>query len=446
MISAIDVEGDAVAFSGVKSGSVNYTFSVNSQSGAVTVTPPTGYVGTMDVLLRVKAAGTTDTADTYDTQLVPIVVAPAAPMAVDLVAASDSGYLNTDNLTNLTDLTFEVTGVTSGAQVRLYQGSTVIGQATASGISVTITTSSLAGLGDGAHTVYATQVVNSVESNASPQLTVTLDKTVPPAFTSTPPTAATIGTPLTYDAQNPEEGTTGAAYSLTNAPAGVSINAASGLLTWTPTGSQLGAHAFAIVMTDAAGNSRSQDLSIQVAADALMAFRLEVANTSGTPISSIDVGGDFLLKVFVQDLRAPAYGVFAAFLDVLYNQQLVAVNGSLSYGAEFPQSARRESRDRRPDRRGGGVGRDDRARRQRIPAVEPSDARDSRRRGVVYVRSRRQSAVGRGVALPHRDRVAVGRYQLRVHLADRQSRLRSQRRLVPGGRRQSQHVAQSAGQ
>ncbi len=97
-------------------------------------------------------------------------------------------------------------------------------------------------------------------------------------------------------------------------------------------------------MTDAAGNTRSQDLSIQVTADALMAFRLEVTNASGTPISSIDVGGDFLLKVFVQDLRAPAYGVFAAFLDVLYNQQLVAVNGSLSYGAEFPQSAGRESR------------------------------------------------------------------------------------------------------
>ena len=56
-ISAIDVEGDAVTFSGVKSGSVNYTFSVNSQTGAVTVTPPTGYVGTMELLLRVKASG-----------------------------------------------------------------------------------------------------------------------------------------------------------------------------------------------------------------------------------------------------------------------------------------------------------------------------------------------------------------------------------------------------
>ena len=137
------------------------------------------------------------------------------------------------------------------------------------------------------------------------QLNVTLDRTAPLAFTSTPPTAATVGMQLTYDAQNPEEGATGAAYSLTNAPTGVSINATSGVLTWTPTGSQLGTQAFAIVMTDAAGNTRSQDLSIHVAADALMVFRLEVTNTSGTPISSIDVGGDFLLKVYVQDLRAP---------------------------------------------------------------------------------------------------------------------------------------------
>ncbi|MHB0957288.1 MAG: Ig-like domain-containing protein [Pirellulaceae bacterium] len=336
VLSAIDVEGDPVLFDGLKSGSVNYTFSVNSATGEVIVTPPANYIGTMQLLVRVKPVTASDTSDLYDTQIVSIAVGPAAPLAVDLVAASDSGYLNTDNITKTNELTFEVTGVTSGVQVRLYRGVTLLGQATASGTSVTIATSGLASLGDGTYNVTATQVVNSIESNVSPALNVTLDTTVPPIFTSTPPTTAGIGTPLTYNAQNAEEGATGAAYSLLNAPTGAVIDAGSGVLAWTPTAAQLGLHPFSVVITDAAGNSRSQNLSVQVTSDALMAFRLDVTDAGGTHLTSVDVGTDFLLKVFVQDLRLDAQGVFAAFLDVLYNQQLVTTNGAISFGSQFP--------------------------------------------------------------------------------------------------------------
>lgn len=334
-ISAIDVEGDPVLFSGVKAGNVNYTFSVDSQTGQVTVTPPTDYVGTMQILLRVAAANGSDTTDPYDSQLVSITVAPAAPAAVDLVAASDSGFSSTDNITNQTSLAFEVTGVTSGAQVRLYHGMTSIGEATASGTSVTITTSSLSDLADGTYTLYATQTVSDLESDASAPLSITLDRTAPAAFTSTPPTTATVGVPMIYDAQHPEEGSVGTVYSLSAAPAGISIDPATGVLTWTPTAAQAGVQTFAIVISDVAGNTRTQDLSLTVAADALMQFRLEVTDTSGTPISSINVGEDFQLNVYVQDLRAVPYGVFAAFLDVVYSSQYVAVNGSLTYGSEY---------------------------------------------------------------------------------------------------------------
>ncbi len=88
-------------------------------------------------------------------------VTPDAPTAVDLAAASDSGVSETDNLTNVTDLQFTVSGVTSGAVVRLHHGDTVIGQATASGTSAVIATSSLTGLGDGTYGVFATQMVGS---------------------------------------------------------------------------------------------------------------------------------------------------------------------------------------------------------------------------------------------------------------------------------------------
>ena len=52
-------------------------------------------------------------------------------------------------------------------------------------------------------------------------------------------------------------------------------------------------------------------------------------------LTAVNVGDEFLLNVFVQDLRFPATGVFAAFLDVVFDDQLVSVNGDLTFGSEY---------------------------------------------------------------------------------------------------------------
>ena len=345
-LSAVDLEGNAVKFAGLKSGSVNYTFTVNSTTGEVTVTPPTGFVGTMQLLVGVKAATDSSTALTadsasstvYDKQLVTLQVGPAAPTAVDLQAASDSGYLNTDNLTRTNSLSFDVLGVTSGAVVKLYRGTTLLGSATASGSMVTITTTGLASLGDGTYNITGTQTENGLESFASPVLVVTLDTTAPPLFTSIPPTTAAVGVQLSYNVQNAEEGAPGTVYSLVNAPTGVTINTSTGVVSWTPTAAQFGVHAFSVVLTDGAGNSRTQDLSIEVTSDALLGIRLDTTNASGSHLSTVDVGTEFLLKVFVEDLRSQPQGVFGAVLDVLYNQQLVSVIGPVTFGSDYSAS------------------------------------------------------------------------------------------------------------
>ncbi len=337
-LSAIDVEGDAVTYGAVKTGSVDYTVSANSQTGEVTVTPPTGFAGTMDVLVYVRPATTSDTSDVYDTQLVSIPVTPDSPLAIDLADADDTGTSSTDNLTNATDLQFTVSGVADGALVRLHNGETVIGQATASGTTVMISTSSLASLGSGTYGLFATQIVDSVESPASPALNVTLDITAPPEFTSTPPTAATAGALLAYDVENPEEGTAGTTYSLVGAPDGVAINPATGEMTWTPTIDDIGVQSFAVAITDAAGNSRSQAISLDVASNALVAFHIDTTDLDGTPITSVDVGGSFELQVYVSDVSADPHGVFAAFLDLLYDQTMVAVDGDLTFGSEYPNN------------------------------------------------------------------------------------------------------------
>ena len=59
----------------------------------------------------------------------------AAPSAPDLIAASDSGTSNTDNLTSDTTPTVTGSGAEAGATVTLFDtnGTTVLGTATADG-------------------------------------------------------------------------------------------------------------------------------------------------------------------------------------------------------------------------------------------------------------------------------------------------------------------------
>lgn len=57
----------------------------------------------------------------------------------------------------------------------------------------------------------------------------------------------------------------------------------------------------------------------------LVEITLEATHTNGSPISTLVVGDEFLVHAYVRDLRegAAAEGVFAAYLDVLFDSQLV---------------------------------------------------------------------------------------------------------------------------
>ncbi|MEO8654340.1 MAG: Ig domain-containing protein, partial [Ramlibacter sp.] len=55
--------------------------------------------------------------------------------------------------------------------------------------------------------------------------------------------------------------------SLDVAPAGMVINAATGLIEWTPTAAQVGAHGVTLRVTDARGQSATQSFSVTVAAN-----------------------------------------------------------------------------------------------------------------------------------------------------------------------------------
>ncbi|MFO1059519.1 MAG: Ig-like domain-containing protein [Dongiaceae bacterium] len=104
----------------------------------------------------------------------------AVPGAPDLAASSDRGSSSTDNVTSVATPTFSGGGAESGATVRLYDGATLLGSATASAAGAwTITSASLA---DGTHTVTArqTDLAGNV-SGVSPGLAVTVDTAAPGA-------------------------------------------------------------------------------------------------------------------------------------------------------------------------------------------------------------------------------------------------------------------------
>lgn len=274
------------------------------------------------------------------------VVALATPTAVDLVAVTDSGTSNGDNITNFNNssvakaLQFLVTGVTSGAIVRVLADGVVIGQATvpSDATTATITTNGTTTLNDGSRAVTATQEVGGVVSQASPALTVKIDTTLA-AFTSTPPTSATVGAALSYNAENPEEGQANFTYTLQNAPTGAAIHASTGVVTWTPNASQIGEHPFQVVATDAAGNTRSQPLTIQVTKTPQIKFNYQVTDTNGNAITQINIGQTFQLRAFVEDVRPTGtpQGVFAAYQDVTFDASRATAT-TITHASTFGQA------------------------------------------------------------------------------------------------------------
>lgn len=79
----------------------------------------------------------------------------------------------------------------------------------------------------------ATVQANNTAGYDSQTFTINVVPAEPPVFTSNPVTTAVINQPYTYDAD--ASGVPAPTYSLTNSPAGMTIEADSGVIAWTPT-------------------------------------------------------------------------------------------------------------------------------------------------------------------------------------------------------------------
>ncbi|HEV3005081.1 MAG TPA: putative Ig domain-containing protein, partial [Pirellulales bacterium] len=138
------------------------------------------------------------------------------------------------------------------------------GQATANSSTVNVTSDGTTLLTDGPHSITATQVVAGVTTAASPALAITVD-TVPPVFDSQAP-GGTIeaGTAFSYTAHATDSSGLSVTYSLATAPAGMTINGQTGLVSWLPNASQAGNQVADVRATDLAGNTADQTFTILV--------------------------------------------------------------------------------------------------------------------------------------------------------------------------------------
>ena len=261
-----------------------------------------------------------------------------APTGVDLDVASDSGASSTDNITNATAPTFTVSGTTAGAVVKLKVGNTVIGQATATGTTTVVTANNISSLGQGAVLVTATQTVGSAEGSESPSLSVTFDSTAPvDVAANLVPTSAVFGQALSVNLTHAEEGQ-GLVYAIESAPNGMTIDSSTGVIGWTPTQAQLGARTFSLKLTDKAGNTKTQSLSINVIDEPLARVTLEVVDMSGNPITQIATGQQFKVRFLTQDMRGfGAKGVFASYIDLLFDPAVVEpiATNPIAYASPF---------------------------------------------------------------------------------------------------------------
>ncbi|MBS3804677.1 MAG: tandem-95 repeat protein [Oleiphilaceae bacterium] len=92
-----------------------------------------------------------------------------------------------------------------------------------------------------------------------------------PVIQSSPAASARVEQPYSYTVLATDADGDNLTYDLIQAPAGMSINAASGQVTWTPTESQTGSNNVGVRVTDGQGGSASQN------------FTLTVSNTNAPP-------------------------------------------------------------------------------------------------------------------------------------------------------------------
>ncbi len=191
------------------------------------------------------------------------------PMTIDLLAESDHGAADDDDITNLNNdssasvLQFRLTGIATTGEVLLFASGTLIGSTMADGSEIVLTTDGQTTVPDGSHEITAVQRFQGVESAASSPLVLQIDSQPPSPMNPIPLLEARVEQLFSYDVDSEEETSPDTEYVLAGAPTGMTIDS-NGLINWTPTAEQAIPQNFQVLLRDTAGNATAEEVTIEV--------------------------------------------------------------------------------------------------------------------------------------------------------------------------------------
>jgi cyclophilin family peptidyl-prolyl cis-trans isomerase len=238
----------------------NYTLS-NVQFGTFTLRAlvPSGSLATAPTtaVRSITFSSSGQTVSGQDFGIVQVNV-PSLPNLPDNL---DTGASKTDNVTNLNALQFVVGNVVPGATVNLFDGAsaTPIATLVANSASATFNVT----LAEGVHPIRAEQTLRGVDSGNTAATTVTVDTTVR-VIDAIPDQASNVGELLSLDVQSTEEGQPGSVYSFLAHPAGMTLDASTGQISFTPTNQNVGHHTVTVQAVDLAGNIATRSFDVAV--------------------------------------------------------------------------------------------------------------------------------------------------------------------------------------
>jgi hypothetical protein len=246
-----------------------------SAAGLVQWTPTALQAGLHAVIVRVQDQGGLFATQTYN-----VTVAPPRPAVVSFTLRDANDNVVIGPLTN--GAIIDLTDLCGGCQVNVQAVVTLPGSIQSvklelSGATTQTTTDNNGPyripanggmtLNPGPHTLTATPYSgNNAGGAAGIPLTVNFTVAGPPVITSTAVTTAIVAEPYVYDVEAMTLTGVPLTYSLVTRPTGMTINANTGLINWTPASNQTGNRNVSVRVTDAMGRIANQAYTIVVAA------------------------------------------------------------------------------------------------------------------------------------------------------------------------------------
>lgn len=111
---------------------------------------------------------------------------------------------------------------------------------------------------------------------------------------------------------------------------------------YTPPAGFSGVETFTYTLTSSVG-SDTATVSVDVeeeditVGDPIVGYRVEITDTDDQPVTDLAVGDEFLVNVYADDLRTDGGGVWAAYVDVSFNEDIASPNGDVTFGDEYPE-------------------------------------------------------------------------------------------------------------